>query len=268
MMHPPTLHSSVVSRIHLCRGVAFLLLGVVASCGAPNKKAAESEQKVALGEDGRGQGHRPKTPNVDGDEPQDGMEVQGLKGYLDPVDIQQGITPHTTALSACFSDGTKTARHIGGKLELQFTVATSGDVAKVQVFTSDIGAWDVEKCLLNVGRQMTFAKPKGGDAVFTLPLSFEATRPVLWWSADKAQSEVKTLLGQLRECNDGKPAPQDLWVTLYLGNKGVVESVGFASKHKSGFSDTWADCAVTTITAWELSDPRGQIAKLSFRYPR
>ena len=55
-------------------------------------------------------------------------------------------------------------------------------------------------------------------------------------------------------------------MTLYLGNRGVVKSVGFASPHKRGIEREWAACASEKILAWTLSDPRGKVAKLGFRY--
>ena len=115
---------------------------------------------------------------------------------------------------------------------------------------------------------MSFKKPKGGEADFTLPLDFDARRPAIWWSEDKAEMEVGDRASELRQCRveAGTRDPRNVWVTLYLGNSGVVKSVGFASPHKRGIASAWAECAAGKITAWTLNDPRGKVAKLGFRY--
>ena len=149
---------------------------------------------------------------------------------------------------------------------LSFTVARDGSVKTVQTNRSSLGSWQVEKCLLDESQTMSFKKPKGGEADFTLPLDFDARRPANWWPEEKAEQEVGSKSSELRECRKEGKDPRNVWVTLYLGNRGVVKSAGFASPHKKGIDPLWADCAAGKIMAWTLNDPRGKVAKLGFRY--
>lgn len=251
-----------------------LLLSFAAAfvhCGGSSKNADSSKREPILTDGDEGpSSRRSKTPGMDEeeDESDDGMQVTGLKGHLDPYDIQNGVTPHSSKLAGCFQGTAKKKQFLGGQVELGFTIARDGSVKKVQVVKSDVGAWDVERCLLEEGASMAFKKPKGGEADFSLPLDFEARRSPNWWSEEQAETELGELPGELDSCKkeSGAMQPRNVWVTLYLGNRGVIQSVGFASPHKQGIAAEWIDCAAEKVSAWTLSDPRGKIAKLSFRY--
>jgi hypothetical protein len=53
---------------------------------------------------------------------------------------------------------------------------------------------------------------------------------------------------------------------MYVGTRGQVKSTGFASASETPLDDAWADCAEIKVKAWVLSDPRGRIAKMMFRF--
>ncbi len=203
-------------------------------------------------------------PTLDGDEDDDsGLAVAGLRGHLDEYDIRHGLDPHRAALSRCYTSHIKRKNYIGGKIRLDFVVNRDGTVKGVNVGESDLGSWEIEACLLGVARAMTFAHPHGGEALFDIPLEFSGKRTVIWWEEDKADEEVATKLTELSACT---PAPTDAWVTVYVGTRGKVLSAGFSTPSGTAISDDWATCAAQAIRAWKLSDPRGKIAKASFRY--
>ncbi len=112
------------------------------------------------------------------------------------------------------------------------------------------------------------APPRGGDADFTLPLEFTATRSVIWLEEAVAKAQVKEHKSALRECARSQKTrnPKAVMVTVYVGPRGAVQSVGFSSADKRPLTDAWADCAETTIRAWILADPMGRVAKMAFRY--
>ncbi len=254
----------------LCR---YALLGVIAvsACGGSEKKSEQPVGQIDEVEqdDEAPTRHRSRVPGMDDDDDDDdGMSVQGLKGHLDPYDIQTGMKPHSAALAACFQDAAKGKKFIGGRVELSFTIARDGSVKKVRATKSTVGSWVAEKCLLEESAQMHFKKPRGGEADFSLPLDFEAPRAANWWTEEKAEEAVGDHPKELRTCarEAGAKNPRNVWVTLYLGNRGVIESVGFGSPHKAGIDLAWADCASAKVLAWTLDDPLGKIAKLGFRY--
>lgn len=257
--------------------LAALIVLALAACGGSDKKAEEPVKggNGDDGDDGVTIGDRdPNTreplelPGDDDEDDDDNLQIDGLRGRLDPYDIERGVQPHTQALSACYYGKVGRQRYIGGDIEFKFLVARSGDVKTVRLSKSDLGAWHIEKCLLETARRMTFAKPKGGEAEFTLPLEFDATRSTRWVEEDVGLAQVKPFVKELRACAGEASTrnPRKVMVTVYVGPRGSVKSVGFASDHKRTYADAWADCAETKIRAWTLADPLGRIAKLAFRY--
>ncbi|MBA3819721.1 MAG: AgmX/PglI C-terminal domain-containing protein [Deltaproteobacteria bacterium] len=240
---------------------------------------------------------------VEDDEPQDGVEMVGARGRMDPAVIEAGIAPHTTSLSECYTTQVGKRRWLGGHVSLHWEVTKTGEISAVKLAESDLGAWPVEKCLLDVARSATFGKPIGGDADFSLPLDFSAKGRSLSWDEDMAVRAVGGQLAGLDACAEGgdgngngngngksgkhgkggkggkggkaakaasKPAPkltppEDVTVTIYVGPQGKAQSVGFSSP-KTVLDDAWAECAEKTVLAWRLPDPRGTIAKLAIRY--
>jgi hypothetical protein len=89
---------------------------------------------------------------------------------------------------------------------------------------------------------------------------------VIWWAEERGETEVAKHLVDLDACSgENQGGPSNVWVTLYVGARGKVRSAGFASP-TSAIDAGWAECAVERVSAWELSDPRGRIAKVGFRY--
>ncbi len=241
------------------------------ACGGSDKQVnsvANADEDEIVQDDAPPTRHRASVPDVGDDNSDDGIQIEGLKGRIDPFDIQEAVKPHSTALAACFKKKANKQYYLGGQVILSFTVALDGTVKTVRTTRSSVGSWEVENCLLDESRTMTFKKPKGGEADFTLPLDFDARRPANWWTEEKADAEIADRPSELKKCRrEAKTKdPKNVWVTLYLGNRGVVKSVGFASPHKRGIRADWAACAAGKIMAWTLNDPRGKVAKLGFRY--
>ena len=259
------------------RSILWMAAAALAACGGSDKPtqgpdgvaSGDDDHQVELGD--RDRKHETRVPTLDDDDDDDdepGLEVKGLKGSLSSYDIQAGVEPHAGSISACYSSNLKKRRYLGGDITFKFTVKIDGDVKLVQLSKSDLGAWDVEKCMLSVARTMKFAAPKGGEAEFTLPLEFDATRSVIWLEEEAGLAQVKELKGELGSCaSETKTrAPNDVMVTLYVGRRGAVTSVGFASPAKQPIADDWADCAEAKIRAWVLADPLGKVAKIAFKW--
>jgi hypothetical protein len=248
---------------------------LLAACGGSDKRADEPSGSNASG-DGDGVTIGDRDPDTreplalpdDDDDGDDDLEISGLRGSLDQYDIERGVKPHARALSACYHGKVGSQRYIGGDIEFKFLISRSGEVKQVQLAKSDLGAWQIEKCLLDAARQMTFSRPKGGEAVFSLPLEFSATRSTRWVEEDVGIQQVKPFLKELRACarEASTRNPRAVVITVYVGPRGVVKSVGFATSGKREIAAEWADCAETKIRAWTLADPLGRIAKLGFRY--
>jgi len=252
--------------VHSLRAASLLALAMLwaGACGGADKPAprtaADAEE---VDDDGPTDNIRGVAFEDDEDDDDEGIYIESQKGHLDLDDIQSGVAPHTGALSDCYQSHVRQERYVDGKVELKYVVDPSGAVKQVQMLESNLGAWPVERCLLDVSRQMNFVQPRGrGDADFTLPLDFSADARVRWLTEEQAEQQVARLRDQLDQC-EGQGGAVD--VTLYVGRRGIVKSAGFAASDEP-FTDEWADCAEQIIKQWQLADPRGRIAKLTFRY--
>jgi len=239
---------------------------VAAGCGGAGKGDVDEPgppREKIVAEHDPSLDEEPDTQEEDDDNEE--FEVEGLTGHLDPYDIEQGMAPHNQALAACYHDNVRKMRFVDGKVEMKYKVGRDGAVKSVYLSESDLGAWNIESCLLAIARSMKFKKPRGkGDADFSIPLDFTSGRTrALWLSDDQSQAEVEDYIDMLDECEG---SPSDVWITLYVGPRGKVKSVGFASKNGTSFTDEWAECAQTMIMDWQLTDPRGKISKLAFQY--
>lgn len=210
----------------------------------------------------------PPAPRIveDGDEDEDdGVEILSDRGRVDPDVAAEKIGPHAAALNACYADRLQRRRWLGGQVELTWQLAADGTLLGVRVGQSDLGAWQVEKCLLAVARGVSFGKPIGGKADVTFPVQFSAGSAALAWDEDQAIRAVGGKYAELAACaKPGGGDPENVTITIYVGTRGKVQSVGFAAP--AGVAEPWADCAEAKVSAWTLPDPRGKVAKLSFVY--
>ena len=180
--------------------------------------------------------------------------------------VQAGLSPHTAALTDCYTTRVNRRRWLGGHVALHWEISAGGEVTRVLLSESDLGAWPIETCLLEVARAATFGKPVGGDADFMVPLDFSAKGRPVTWEEDESLRAVGGQLSKLDACAKGKVAePDDVTITLYVGPQGKAQSVGFSSA-KSVLDDAWAECAEKAALGWRLPDPRGHVAKLAVRY--
>lgn len=196
----------------------------------------------------------------------DDLEVVSTVGKFDPDEAARSFQPHAAALNACYTDRLDRRRWLGGTVELTWTVTQEGGNESVRISKSDLGAWPIEQCLLQVAQAVAFGKPHGhGKAHLTFPVSFAGGSGALPWDDDQAVRAVGGKPKELAACAKVAGAePQNVTITIYVGTRGKVQSVGFASP--SDLPPAWADCAAGKIGAWMLTDPRGKVAKLAYLY--
>lgn len=205
-------------------------------------------------------------PDETSSEEEDGVEIVSTQGKLDPDAVTRAIQPRAGAIEGCYADHVGRRKWLGGGIELRWDVTADGALAQVRVVRSDLGAWAIEKCVLDIARQLSFGKPRGGKAHVSAPLSFSLGSGAQVWDEDQAIRAVGGKFKDLAECARSAETtdPTNVTVTIYVGTRGKVQSVGFSSP--GGFEDGWADCAQGKVNAWALTDPRGKVAKLSFVY--
>jgi hypothetical protein len=229
------------------------------------------------------------------DEPEDGVTFTKTKGTISKEKIDAGLAPHQQSLADCYTTKVGKRRFLGGEVRLHWELKADGSIKSVKL-DSNLGAWDIEKCLLDIAYSATFDRPTGNNAEFDIPLNFNATRSTAIWDEDEALRAVGGQLALLDECPEGpKPKPpkkapkkmppkkapppeeagpperpeprppSNVTITMYIGPQGKTQSIGFSSP-TSEVGNKWATCASQVAAAWRLPDPRGQIAKLAIRY--
>src|SRR6478735_11161553 len=131
----------------------------VMACGGGNQPAPEKPVEPVVA-------HATRVPIEDEskDEPQEeGVTFKNTKGAMSKEAIEAGLAPHTAALSDCYTSQVGRRRWLGGHVVLHWDIKADGTVTSVKLAESDLGAWPVEKCLLDTAWQASFSKPTGGD---------------------------------------------------------------------------------------------------------
>jgi hypothetical protein len=234
------------------------LLALVAACGGSSASKQPEAPELSS---------KPTT-RVPVEEPpeEEGVTIINARGRMEKEAIEAGLEPHSAALTDCYMSKLERRRWLGGHVVLHWEIKKDGTISAVKLAESDLGAWPIEKCLLEVARGASFGKPIGGDADFSIPLDFTAKGRLVTWEEDKGLKAVGGQTVKLDACAKGKvPAPSDVTVTVYVGPAGKAQSVGFASA-KTTIDDAWADCAEKAALAWRLPDPKGIVAKLAIKY--
>ena len=199
-------------------------------------------------------------------EPDDGVSVVAAKGHMDPAAVNAAVAPHRAELTGCYTERVGKRRWLGGHVLVRWEIAADGTVERVLLADSDLGAWPIEKCLLDIAQTLSFGKPIGGAAELTLPFEFSAKGEPAIWDLEQSVRAVGGQLTKLAACSKGNAhGPDEVAITMYVGAHGRAASVGFASA-TSALDDAWAACAEKAALAWRLPDPKGQVTKLAVRY--
>ena len=163
--------------------------------------------------------------------PKSGMDIQAEHGSLDREDVQESVDPHFQRLVRCY-DGAEPARDFAsGQVTLRFVVGLDGRSTLVHVRSSDLGSWEVERCLAVEASRIRFPRPQGyGVATFEYSMEFHSTGliPVVELAPAALTAQLPVIGVRLSEDCNGLGIEQ-LRVTLYIDRRGSVRSVGFSS---------------------------------------
>ena len=71
---------------------------------------------------------------------------------MDPAVIEAGLEPHKEDLGACYTARVGKRTWLGGKVSIHWDISKDGTVTAVKLAESDLGSWEIEKCLLETAR--------------------------------------------------------------------------------------------------------------------
>jgi hypothetical protein len=200
-------------------------------------------------------------PKADAD---DEIKVSGVLGSLNDEEVAGPFQRRWDDITACFTNAKTKLWYLGGKVELKFRILHTGEPKNVFVSSSNIGSWEVERCILAIGKDLHFSHPHGGnEAEFSYPIEFHGKAAVATWDSDKVAPHLKKAKPRkdVSECKQksANGMPSSLQVTLYVAPGGKVTSAGLAAD--APIDDGFGACLVERAHAWRLDDPLGKIAK-------
>ena len=239
----------------------FLAIVTLAGCGSD--KAARNETG------GPEQALKRRKPKVafEDSEGARSMQLDREMGVLEGEDVNATMRDHFDDVRGCYSRAGKAQRYAGGRVLLRFMVAGDGSAQDVLVVESTLGNYDVERCLVDVGRRITFRAPSGRKATtFEYPVEFRSTNQVAVMDIEglKVEHDLSVFLPQLAVC--GKLAPEEATAVVYIESNGAPGSVGLAAG--GTLDEDVGDCMVQTIRTWKMSATLpGRVMRATFSIP-
>jgi TonB family protein len=238
----------------------FLAILIGAGCGS-DKAARREEGGPEHALKRRSSGIHAADPNPAG------MTVDNELGVLDTEDVEATMKDHFDDIRGCYRRAGKAQRYAGGRVMLRFLVGGDGTPQDVLVVESTLGNYDVERCLVEAGRRITFHAPTGHKATsFEYPVEFRSTNQVAVLDVDgmKFDHDLTTFLPQLAAC--GQLAAMDASAIVYIEPNGHPGSVGLAAG--TTLDEDVADCMVQTIRGWKMSASLpGHVMRGTFNIP-
>jgi hypothetical protein len=161
----------------------------------------------------------------------DELQVRLDHGFISQEAAQEAVMRHWSELRRCYDAAGPATAFAGGAVTLHFVVAPAGTIGALAVTESRLGNFEVERCLVGVGRQVTFPRPQGGaDASVDYTLEFQSTGQIA--VVDLADGQLDPNLPALLTHLGGRCeglAGEEVLATLYVDATGAIRSNGLAS---------------------------------------
>ncbi len=100
------------------------------------------------------------------------LEEQLSPGILDEKKVIATVRKGLPAIRNCYEKGLGKNHSLEGKINVEFTIGTSGRVTSVKAEADSLGDPLVTACVLGKFKSFTFDKPEGGSVKYLYPLMF------------------------------------------------------------------------------------------------
>lgn len=181
------------------------------------------------------------------------MGLQNEIGVYDSADVEETMAAHMEEARDCYRRAGKARRYAAGKVNLRFMVDGTGKPQDVLVIATDLGNYDVERCLVDLARGVQFPAPAGHKATtFEYPVEFRSTREVEVQDLEdslKVDRDVAALMHSLSAC--GAVTANGASASFYIEPNGFIASVGLAGD--SAFDEEAGACTVKEMRRWKMS---------------
>ncbi|MBW2260328.1 MAG: AgmX/PglI C-terminal domain-containing protein [Deltaproteobacteria bacterium] len=101
------------------------------------------------------------------------LEEQLSPGILDEKKVIATVRKGMPAIRNCYEKGLNKNHGLQGKINVEFTIGTSGRVTSVKAKGDSLGDPAVTSCVLGKFKSFTFDKPAGGSVKYLYPLMFK-----------------------------------------------------------------------------------------------
>ena len=181
------------------------------------------------------------------------MGVQNEIGVYNASDLEEALGEHMDEVRACYARAGHAQKYAGGQVTLRFIVRGDGKPRDVLVIATELGNYDVERCLVDVARGVQFPPPDGKKATtFEYPVEFKSTHEVQVQDLDgslKIDHDINAQMHSLSGC--GSVADGGASASFYIGSGGTVSSVGLAAE--SPLNEKAGACVAREIRRWRMS---------------
>ncbi len=244
----------------LARLTLLLLIALSPACGSDQAARRKGGPEFAIK-------RRKPAPAPKAEDPYKSMTVDNEIGVMDTDDVEATIQEHFDDVRGCYARAGKAQKYAGGKVLLRFMVAGDGTTEDVRVLESTLGNYDVERCLVEVGRHIKFHAPNGNKpSTFEYPVEFRSSTgaEVLDIDGPKVEHDLAHLLPQLAAC--GSVADGQVNAIVWVEPNGVAGSVGLAAEAE--VDEDAGDCVVHAIRGFHMSvGLPGRFVRTNLRIP-
>lgn len=161
------------------------------------------------------------------------MQIEGLTGSLSLDEVQMVMNNMgIMKIEMCLKWIYTRRDYIFGDVEFLFTVKPDGKVQEVKITRSEIGDYELEKCLTKKFSYTKFPKPKGGGTEVTYSFTIDlpaGTREPESIPSTMVKNALNKFKGQIEECTG--TSMKGLKLIMYLGET-YSEEVKVAGKKK------------------------------------
>lgn len=242
--------------------VGLMQLG---ACASTAKKATVAPEPVIESR------HKAVDPLAKSTVDDDGMKVSGLIGTLDPSGVQSALARTMPAASQCYHDASRRQPYLGGTMSMKFIVQRDGSIKKLLLLSSDVGNYEVERCVLEKLGATRFEHPRGGaEAEFSYPLTFPARMTVQQWEEKHIRKTMEKWRRKLakrsrRHKEAALPtAPRGLLLTLYVGGDGHLRTLGMVAEEE--IDQEFPTKLVEALRKVKFKAPPTRMAKVTYRW--
>jgi hypothetical protein len=194
-----------------------------------------------------------------------GIQIKGLKGTVNKVDVQQAMEMRQGELDVCIANSRRGVRWVGGAMRVGCKVDPKGRVIELRLLGSNLGHRGLERCVTDVVASTEFSKPSGNAiAEFAWAMSVEPVAGSKPPDPGNEKLVAKTARKHAREAFktcEARRGRVRLRVTAYVGVDGRVLSAGAVPTPPS--ADDKVDCLLDELRKWHFAKPK-RASKVSF----